>query len=807
MTQTTPMIQMPDKVNYAFLGEEADKQFLPLLKPLFKGLTCYVPAESFKYLTEVEIYCKKRQVTKVVTTQLCLLQVLVKVEGEVKNPSIDNYAGSLFNFRGIEILIISPLAQLTTTSTGKFITSRFLSKLTEPAKWREATEFKWKIGAPENIVEFYALASSPDILLTAIDIETVRKDCAIKCVNYTVAYIQDGILQTRGFVLPIESPWAVDWMRKLNLTKSPKVFQNGKYDNIYFLRFNAPVYNWIWDTAHFMHAWLAELPKDLGFINAFFLRKVVYWKDLAETNDLHEYYRYNAMDGWATANVMMSMIMEAPDWAKRNYQLSFPLVFPCLLAEGTGIERDMDRLKEARKEVIKAEQDALSFLCKVTGTDFNPGSYIQVRKLLKALTGKDQEESDETHLNKIALMHPLNAHIIGKILEVRGQRKLRTNYLRTDDDQTKTSSGGAKEFRGRILYSINPHGTETGRNASRESAFWCGLQIQNIPRSGPVKYTLKASADFFLFEADLEQAESRDTANITGDKNLIEAVSGKYDFHSYNAAAFFGVPYSSIYDEKAGKVIDKALRTLGKPVNHGANYNMGPAILVNTMGTDKVWEAKKLLKLPFTSPLEIAEALLVKFHMTYPGIRGPIQLKHPSVRAYYKLPPCTYKLFSPDTYYASVAREVSMTGRITSRAYHHTEWNLKKNPDVKAYIEQGDWVRQCFGDPERSKMSLNSYVAHGPQGLNARTLNEAFMEVFYKVALPNSKNFRLHAQIHDSILGSYREGHEHLMHEVKRLMEIPVTVKDVKGNLNYFVVPSALKAGKKGPAIYWSDTE
>jgi len=272
------------------------------------------------------------------------------------------------------------------------------------------------------------------------------------------------------------------------------------------------------------------------------------------------------------------------------------------------------------------------------------------------------------------------------------------------------------------------------------------------------------------------------------------------------------VPYADIYDDSIGKTKNKKLRDVAKRVNHGANYNMGPSVLVDTMGLKEIWAAKDLLKLPFTDPLEIAEYLLAVFHRTYPQLRGHIYTRSAAVLIKLALKQSTHKLFAPGTYYASVASEIAITRRLVSRAYHHTAYNLQHfRPEE--YIAEGDWTRYCFGDPVKNKLDLNSYVAHPPQSLNARTLNEAFMRVFYEVALPNPTTFRLHAQIHDSILFSYAEGHEHLAERVKACMEIPVSVRDVSGVTRTFTVPAALKLGKRDSngqlkrAKFWHETE
>ena len=780
-----------------FLGTFEDKSYVPHLKGMFNGLDTYVCTEAFTMLSHLEMYCSSRSITKIVSTNTAILAKLLEREGNIKDdPKLSDYAGSLFAYKNLEIVFIAPLKQLFTVSYGKFIAQRFISKVCAPDSWNEASSFQWALLTPTNIAEYYDKLKSAYAIAT--DIETFKTNLAIRCIGYTGIFIERGsnVLTTISLVLPIDSDWALAWMRKFNALEVPKIFQNGKYDNAYLLRYNAPPTQWLWDTAHLFHSWYSELPKDLAFLNAFFLRKVVYWKDLAETNDLQEYYRYNALDTWATANVWIRQIEQMPQWAKRNYLLEFPLVYPCLLSEMTGLKRDEEALQRTRTELNTKIEESLASLRKMLGNQsFNPNSPVQVKTLLKILGCGDIESTEEKDLKKAAYRHPLNARILEKILDIRGLRKLVGTYLRTDDDAKKTGihagEGGSKDFQGRVLYSLNPHKTDTGRLASGEHAFWCGSNIQNIPvRDGPViRQTIRADDGFYLGECDLEQAESRDTAHIAGDVKLIEAVSGTRDFHSVNASSFFGKSYADIYDDTAKKTKDKKLRDLSKRVNHGANYNMGAAVLVDTMGLENIYEANRILKLGLFDPIDIATYLLDRFHATYPKLRGP------------KAP------YTDGTYYAAVAREITISQRLASRAFHHTPYNLS-HYNADTYIAEGDWTRYCFGKPDKNKSDLNAYVAHCPQSLNARTLNEAYMRVFYDIALPHADDFRLHAQIHDSILFSYRHGKEYLAESVKECMQIPVSVRDVSGISRTFTVPAALKIGKAGkPATYWSETE
>ncbi|RLE97824.1 MAG: hypothetical protein DRJ63_08630, partial [Thermoprotei archaeon] len=618
-----------------FWGGSADRSYLPQLKSCVGSYTTLIRLEEVTTLTTVQIYCKQKGVTKVVSSSLSLLRKLLKWDKR-KAPSLSNYAGSYFTIAGravageeatdIEVVFIPPLKQLVTVTYGKYLTSRLITKLTAPADWYVPTEFKgFDLLTPEKEPELFTLFQAADLI--CIDIETFRENATIRCLSYTAFYLDSNT--SASVVLPLDTEYALAIMRKWNWElKAGKIFQNGKYDIAYLTRYNAPVYNYLYDTANLFHCWLAELPKDLGFLNAFLIRKAVYWKDLAETNDLYEYYRYNALDTWGTGNAFLAMLREAPDWAVQNYQLEFPLTFPCHLAEMTGIARDMNTLLEAEAEQNKIIAEATASLNVILdipkGESFNTNSPKQMKQLLRILGCSDLPNADAKALAKARFRHPFNARIISLVLAVRKARKLVSTYLTPGKEFSKGIAGVSEhpEVSPRILFSLNPHGTDTSRLASKEHHFWCGLQVQNIPRGDAVKRTLKADPGFLLCEVDLSQAESRDTAYISGDANLIQNVEHSPDFHCSNASAFFGIPFEELFDVATGKVLNKPIRQIGKPVNHGANYNMGAYVLIDTMGEEKILLAKKLLALPVTwSYVEVAEYLLAQFHKTYPAIK------------------------------------------------------------------------------------------------------------------------------------------------------------------------------------------
>lgn len=742
-----------------FLGTSFDEPYLPRLKACVGVAQVSFSLSPISTWVEVKKHCESKGIKKIFSTSTKLLSILLHHPD--KDPTLGDYAGSLFERDGYEILFVPPLEHIITVSYGKFLLSHYITKLTQPEAWPEIGEFSFSVASPETFEDTFRRFESA--ILLSVDIETKKDPLRITCIGYTAVY---GDLSTETYVIPCDSMFNLSWIRRFNWElKAPKVLQNGKYDHSYLAAWNAPCYNYAFDTATFFHSWYSELPKDLAFLNAFCVRKAMYWKDLAGTSDLYEYYRYNGLDTHATAAALIYMLLKAPQWAKENFLQEFPLLFPSHMCEMRGIKRDMVRLEQARKEEEAKIEVSTRRLEVMTATPgFNTNSPKQVQALFKILGRGDIVSTVEKNMNKVAFSHPLNKRIITHILDVRGWRKLVGTYL-----------VAGKEYRGRILYAINPHGTDTGRCASREHHFWCGLQAQNIPATGPTKSTLIADEGFKIAEIDLEQAESRDTAYISGDTALQHAVECGKDFHSTNTAAFFGVPYESVYDDTKGKTINKPLRDLAKRVNHGANYNMGENTLIDTMGEEKAYEAKRLLGLPKLFSLkQVATHLLDAFHKTYPNIR---------------------KVF-----HAGVVAEVMRTGLLVSQAKH----------DCKYQASTAGWTRKCFGNPQANKLDLNAYVAHPPQSLNAMTLNKAFMAVFYEIALhpEHSKNFKLLAQIHDSILIQFRAGHEYLAKNVQQLMQIPVTIKGYDGVTRTFVVPAAIKAGKDGKgADRWNETE
>lgn len=677
--------------------------------------------------------------------------------GAEKKLTLNDYHGSLIDVAGhrigrekdLEVLFLNPLEHIRTVPEGQFIFKRFLSKLTAPEKWFPQTDFTWELANESTIGDLYTYFQSATLIAADIETDEGSPLRTINCSGYCGLF-PDG--SSHSVVIPTDTFWGVTWMRKFNQLSAPKVFQNGLYDNLYYFRYNSPVSNWLYDTQHLFHSWYSELPKRLDYITVFSIRKVRYWKDDGKSGRGLDHFEYNARDCWATLNSCLSLISEMPDWAITNYLEEFPKVFPSLHVEADGMAIDKAEFEASRLEIQEQLRPLEEKLARWIHPQFNPGSSDQCKRLLRNLGAADKygnvESSDEAHLNAAAAIHPLNSLILDCILEIRGLRKLLNTYLVWD-----------KFWDERLHCKFNPAGTDTGRFNCAESSFWCGLSLQTIPvRDGPaIRRFIRSDDGWLLGENDFPQSEARCVGYMAGCQNLIDLVEGPHDYHSWNAQSFFGVPYREIYDEAKRKTLNKKLRDLSKRTNHGANYNMGAAVMLQTMGPKLVSEAKSTLKLPASwTLLEVCQYLLDQYAKTYPEVKKDYQ-----------------------------------------------EWIKRTIGISKRMVSPLGWTRHFFSNPSSSKPALNAAVAHGPQNLSGILLNRGFYKAWRESVYGAVRGrLRIKAPIHDSLLYGYKGADVPLL--VKEWMTQPVNVKDINGKVRNMVIHADISTGGEGGETHWA---
>jgi DNA polymerase I-like protein with 3'-5' exonuclease and polymerase domains len=737
----------------------ADREYIPHLRNVLKGNTVLLSEQVPATFDALRVLVRGAQCDSVATTNVEVAELFVDSKG-FKATSLDDYAGSCIVRDGLSCLVLNNLEHIHSKPEGPHLLARYLSKLTHPADWFKASEFVGEVAqSSQELKAAILLFRNADLL--AFDYETIHYKLFPDCCGFTgVWFTEDGGFVTRTVTIPHQSAEHQSAIREILANDVPKIAQNGKYDVAYSFRWGIVPRNWLFDTSILFYCWLSELPKRLDFITIYMLRDVKFWKDDG-LGTMENRLEYCGRDTWATANACIALLAQMPEWAIQNYKIKYPVTLCSVLPEHTGLLLDpaqMDKMKEV------LEQEAAEYKAEIAASigvpDFNPGSWQQVLKLMHGLGNKDLTSTGPAQMDRFSFRHPLNQWFAEKIKDYKGAIKVVSTYLK-DEAQF---NDGAGYIWPKLYYALNQT-TDTGRGASKASHFWCGFQIQNVKRDEDneeemsVKDIVVAEQGFYFGESDLEQAEARDTAYLSGDEKLIHAVDCGKDFHSLNASAFFGRDYRSIYNDEAyydedGKyhkagTVDKPLRNLSKRVNHGSNYNMGAGVLLDTMGIRNVIKARAMLGLnPRWTLHQVCEYLLATYERTYPTVKKD--------------------------WYDYVVSCIEQTRKL---------------------VGPTGWTRYCFGNPRKSKRDLNRYVAHPPQSLNAMVLDQAFVRVHNEIALPNPKDFRLHAQIHDSIFFSYRQNREDLAWKVKEIMEIPVEVKDCKGKTRTLLVPAALKGG------------
>lgn len=677
--------------------------------------------------------------------------------------SRENNLGYVGNYGGVETLYLPDLVRIYTEPQMKFLVDNWLTKLSNPELFVKADPFSFEFVTPNNL--HYVEKFLQQSFIISVDIETV-KDMGglITHVAYTGAYVDKGFIKTRSFCVQFAEDnyeFAYTAMRRLNGTKPPKVMQNGQYDATYFLVFAAPLYNYIFDTYNMQHCMFAEIKANIGFMVQMYTLGSRFWKEMAGYNKAE----YNARDTHATLWAFLGMLkfiqkrQADMGYAIKNYLIEFQLIFPCLQCGLEGIKVDeASRLKLREAEVAKYEKAETRLRYMLDWPSFNPGSSDQVLTLMKGvgfeppkkLNNKKEtvESSDKKAMQKFSEAHPLYTLLVDDITQYRKAKKAVSTYYDVDLRD------------GRLLYQIDPAGTETGRCASKASNLWCGTQIQNMPSYA--KGMLVADEGWELFEVDGQQAESRTTAYISQDENLIQTVETSPDFHCTNASLFFGIAFDALYQCEfvtpegiviEARVLMPEVRKVAKSVNHGANYNMGWFVLWETMGTKNVLNAARLLRLPrYYTIKDICLYLLDCFNRAYPRIKGE--------------------------WYAEVVHEVLTTGRLVG-------------PD--------GWTRRTFLRPDQNKSDLNACVAHHPQSASVMQVNRAFYRVWRELQHGKYPNdLRLKAQIHDSIFGQTRVGmSKQIVMEVSKIMESETIT--VHGRT--FRIPNDPKYGK----VSWKD--
>lgn len=729
-------------VNY----DSTEKKFLTQLAVIGKRYGLDFAATAMD-LTPSELMAKAKM-GSCSAILLCNEQTLANlVPG--KKPTLDLWRGSKLTYE-VPVIVCNKLEHINTVEHGEWLLGKDLEKFQSI----HLTPPKFGFKALESIEDFApALKVIDSSILVAYDVETTLLnepkdeesveggDSLITCASWA-CLTPNGTIEV--FVLPLVNLdntdyWkdaisygeAIRFLREANASRPFKGMHNGLYDCYHSIRYQAEPHNWVLDSMGLAHSQFSELPKDLAFVASYNLPDYRQWKtesdEAKSSGDQHRYWGYNALDTWYTLRILIQQLRNLPAYARTNYADTFKLVYPSLYCGFEGIKVDNEkRLKLKAEQEAILEQARRNLQVAFANPNFNPGSWQQKQFYLYEILGaknpklgKSSSGTDEKNLKAVAEQHPMLALVVEWILDYMGAQKAVGTYFTF------------RQLNERLLYSIDPFGTETSRMACKASSFWVGTQAQNIP--GYAKSMLVADEGYEMAEFDNSQSEARCTAYLSQEEALIAALEDAVkDFYKTLATLFFDIPYEEVTDFFRNKVLKKIV--------HGTNYMMGAGTFIENIGAKILFEAAhklgiSIVEIPRKNKAyeltlrQFAAMLLDRYHVPFPRVRE---------------------------WYGEIRNEVATTRML--RSPYGTS-------------------RYFFGDITKNHKTFRSAVAHAPQHLSVKVLNRGFWRCYKELVLPSKGKFRLKAQVHDSVLSAWPKDERHIWHpRMQECLNNPIVV-------------------------------
>lgn len=488
---------------------------------------------------------------------------------------IDEYRGSIYDHHGIPVLGTYHPAYLFHATEGNkgmsvgaisniilrdfFKFKKLLVKGPPPPTQRDLILFpnEWT-----DIIPFFERAEKADWM--TVDIESPEKGPHRNEMNV----IGFALSPQDAICIPYEGS-NKHWVKRLLALPNKKVWHNHSFDAPFIQYYHGLEINGEQHDTMLMHRTLApELPRSLGFCVSIYTDEP-YHKDTGKTDDLEDFYRYNALDVATTAQLYEALTVRLKKlglW--ETYERDRQMLE---IADGMsrrGIRYDSEEAERLTGRVDRNIDRWQKVLDGRAGHPINVYSHPQMVKLLyDELDLPKQWKKDRktnkwkltTAQNKLLMLYPdikdrRVKKILRAVLMIRANRKFKSTYLKL------------KAVNGRMRTSLHVSGAETGRWSA--SAFLIdreGTNLQTVPPQW--KSCFIADEGKVLCNADYSQIEARLVAYDAQDIEQIKIFEDPNgDIHKENAARMLR--------KKVSEVTPHERQYLGKSV-HAMNYDVG----------------------------------------------------------------------------------------------------------------------------------------------------------------------------------------------------------------------------------------
>lgn len=248
--------------------------------------------------------------------------------------------------------------------------------------------------------------------------------------------------------------------------------------------------------------------------------------------------------------------------ATKIYEIEIAFSYAVGYQEFYGHSLDVDKLDILRKDVGVDLENYMNKMVEIVGHDFNPNSPKQLQQIMYVELGIPEQISRKTgrvttdkdtlkHLAELTdiednVKYPFCKYLL-EYRKAEGVRKIVDKF-----PETMTQDGY-------IFSRVMQYGTTTGRvsiNKPNYQSYSDAIKKNVVPRPG-----------YYMTDTDYSSVEYRVLANMVGNDRIMGSFEDPdFDYHTYQAAHMYGIPYSAVTKQK---------RKAAKSINFGLPYGMG----------------------------------------------------------------------------------------------------------------------------------------------------------------------------------------------------------------------------------------
>jgi DNA polymerase-1 len=282
-------------------------------------------------------------------------------------------------------------------------------------------------------------------------------------------------------------------------------------------------------------------------------------------------------------------------------EVELPLLPVVVAMEEAGYPVDVDHFHRLRAQLEPQIEEVKTSIQSIAGAGFNPNSGPQVGGLLFGTLGLESKKetasgAQSTDGETLELLRDRH-RVVPMLLRFRELNKILTTYCRIPDQV---------DADGRLRVEFNQLAADTGRFSSPSV-------IQTLPKDDQfgIRNAFRASAGHLIVGADFSQQELNILAQVSGDRNMLAALTDGVDLHGLAAVKVFALDCAA--NEVKAKHPEK--RAQVKVIQFGLLYGKSAHSLARDLNI----------------AVEAAQKLLEDYFRQFPAVQKLIEGVHQAV--------------------------------------------------------------------------------------------------------------------------------------------------------------------------------